>query len=157
MPSLTVRTATITDVAVLTTLINAAFAVERRFVDRDRTGVDDIATYLEKGSFLIADGADGHPEACVYVEIHGDRGYIGMLSVRPTLQGRGIGRRMMAVAEDYCRTAGCRAVDIKIVNLRTELPGFYHALGYIDCGTAPFESSKLIRPAHFVLMTKDLA
>ena len=63
---------------------------------------------------------------------------------------------MMAAAEQYCRAAGCRAVDIKIVNLRTELPGFYRTLGYTDCGTMPFEDAKLTKPAHFMLMTKEL-
>jgi GNAT superfamily N-acetyltransferase len=158
MPAaLTVRTATIADVGALVSLINAAFAVERRFVDRDRTGVDEIASFLENGSFLIAEGAEGHADACVYVEIRGDRGYIGMLSVKPALQGQGVGRRMMAAAEQYCSAAGCRAIDIKIVNLRTELPPFYRMLGYTDTGTAPFDDPKLTKPAHFILMAKALA
>jgi len=154
--ALSVRTATITDVPLLVSLINAAFVVERRFLDRDRTDVDDITAYLEKGSFLIADGDGGGADACIYVETRGERSYIGMLAVQPALQGRCIGRRMMAAAEQYCRAAGCRAVDIKIVNLRTELPGFYRSLGYTDCGTMPFEDAKLTEPAHFSLMTKEL-
>jgi len=154
--ALSVRTATIADVPLLVSLINAAFIVERAFVDRDRTDIDDTSAYLEKGAFLIADDESGGADASVYVEIAGDRGYIGMLAVRPGLQGRGIGRRMMAAAEQYCRAAGCRAIDIKIVNLRTELPGFYRSLGYVDTGTGPFEDEKLTRAAHFLLMTKEL-
>jgi GNAT superfamily N-acetyltransferase len=154
--TLNVRTATVTDVPQLVSLINVAFAVERAFVDRDRTDVDDIADYLEKGVFLIAEGDDGAADACIYVETRGDRGYIGMLSVRPALQGRGLGRRMMAAAEQYCRAAGCRVVDIKIVSLRLELPGFYRSLGYVDAGTATFDDPKLTKPAHFMLMTKAL-
>ena len=154
--TLSVRTATVTDVPVLVSLVNAAFAVERAFVDRDRTDVDDIAAFLEKGAFLIADGDDGAADACIYVATRGERGYIGMLAVRPALQGRGLGHRMMSAAEQYCRAAGCRAIDIKIVNLRLELPGFYRSLGYVDAGTSSFEDPKLTRPAHFMLMTKQL-
>jgi ribosomal protein S18 acetylase RimI-like enzyme len=154
--ALSVRTATITDVPLLVSLINAAFVVERAFVDRDRTDVDDVTGYLEKGSFLISEGEDGGADACVYVETHGARGYIGMLAVKPGRHGRGIGRRMMSAAEQYCRAAGCRAVDIRIVNLRAELPGFYRSLGYVDTGTAPFNDPKLTKPANFLLMTKDL-
>jgi GNAT superfamily N-acetyltransferase len=146
----------VTDLPFLVSLINAAFVVERAFVDRDRTDVDDIAAYLEKGAFLIAEGETGCADASVYVQINGERGYIGMLAVQPSLQGKGIGRRMMAAAEQYCRAAGCRVIDIKIVNLRTELPGFYRSLGYVDTGTGPFEDEKLTRPAHFLLMTKEL-
>jgi len=152
----TVRTATVTDIPLLVSLINAAFVVEREFVDRDRTDVDDIAAYLEKGAFLIADGQAGAAEASVYVQINGGRGYIGMLAVQPSLQGRGIGRKMMAAAEQYCRAAGCHAADIRIVNLRTELPGFYRSLGYVDVGTDPFDDPKLTRPAYFLVMTKEL-
>lgn len=154
--ALSVRTATITDVPLLVSLINAAFVIERAFVDRDRTDIDDIAAYLEKGTFLIADSDIGGAEASVYVEIDSDRGYIGMLAVQPALQGRGIGRKMMAAAEQYCRAAGCRVIDIKIVNLRTELPGFYRSLGYVDTGTGSFDDPKLTKPAHFLLMTKEL-
>ena len=154
--SLAVRAATIRDVPPLVTLINTAFVVERHFVNRDRTDINEVAVYLEKGTFLIAEGADGGFDASVYLQTHGDRGYIGMLAVNPTLQGHGIGRQMMTAAEQYCRAAGCRAVDIKIVNLRTELPPFYRKLGYADCGTAPFDDPKLTKPAHFILMAKSL-
>jgi GNAT superfamily N-acetyltransferase len=154
--TLNVRTGTVPDVPQLVSLINAAFTVERAFVDRDRTDVDDIASYLEKGVFLIAEGDDGAADACIYVETRADRGYIGMLAVRPGLQGRGLGHRMMAVAEQYCRAAGCRAVDIKIVNLRLELPGFYRSLGYVDAGTTTFNDPNLTKAAHFILMTKAL-
>jgi len=154
--ALSVRTATVADVPLLVSLVNAAFVIERAFVDRDRTDVDDIAGYLERGAFLIADGETGGADASVYVQINGDRGYIGMLAVQPSLQKRGIGRKMMAAAEQYCRAAGCRAIDIRIVNLRTELPGFYRSLGYVDTGTDRFEDSKLTKPAHFLLMTKEL-
>jgi GNAT superfamily N-acetyltransferase len=154
--ALSVRTATVTDVPLLVSLINAAFVVERAFVDRDRTNVDEIAGYLETGNFLIADSDAGGAEACIYVETHRDRGYIGMLAAQPARQGHGIGRQMMAAAEQYCRAAGCRAIEIKLVNLRTELPGFYRNLGYVDAGTAPFNDPKLTKPAHFLWMTKEL-
>jgi len=48
----------------------------------------------------------------VYVEIRGDRLYIGMVSVDPGRQGRGLGRALMAAAESYGRAAGCRVADI---------------------------------------------
>ena len=54
---------------------------------------------------------------------------------------------MMAAAEQHCRAAGCRVVDIKIVNLRLELPGFYRSLGYVAAGTAAFDDPKLTKPA----------
>jgi hypothetical protein len=63
----------------------------------------------------------------------------------------------VAAAEDHCRRAGCRFLDISVVNLRTELPDFYRQFGFAPYGVAPFhDPEKLTRPAHLVLMTKPL-
>jgi hypothetical protein len=48
-------------------------------------------------------------------------------------------------------------MDLRIVNLREELPPFYRRLGYVETGTAPFpEEIKSKLPCHFVLMSKPL-
>jgi len=63
----------------------------------------------------------------------------------------------MTAAEDHCRKAGSRFMDIQVVNLRKELPDFYHHRGYVETGTAPFTAgieTKL--PCHFVKMSKPL-
>jgi hypothetical protein len=54
------------------------------------------------------------------------------------------------------RTAGCRAVDIRVVNLRTELPPIYRRLGYLETGIQPFEDPRASQPCHFILMSKPL-
>jgi ribosomal protein S18 acetylase RimI-like enzyme len=66
----------------------------------------------------------GDSRVCVYVELRGDRGYFGMLSVDPSRQGRGVGRRLIDRGR-YARANGCTAMDIRVVNLRTSLPPFY--------------------------------
>lgn len=155
---LTLRRAGAPDVPRIAQLINAAFAVERFFVDGDRIAAAEVEDYLAKGTFLTLDDAGGEPVACVYVELHGDRGYFGLLSVDPSCQRGGLGRRLIAAAEDLCRAAGCTAMDIKVVNLRTELPPIYRRLGYVETGTAPWPAEGTTRqPCHFVIMTKRLA
>ena len=49
-------------------------------------------------------------------------------------------------------------MDLQIINLRHELPAFYHRLGYAETGTAPPTPGlepKLL--CHFVKMSKPLA
>jgi GNAT superfamily N-acetyltransferase len=94
--------------------------------------------------------------SCVYLERRGDRVYLGMLAVSPAAQGRGLGKRMMAAAEQHTAALGCRAIDIRIVNRRTELPPLYRALGFVDNGIAPFDDPQLIKPCHFILMSKEV-
>ena len=72
-------------------------------------------------------------------------------------QGRGLGRVLVQAAEDHCRGAGCLVLEIDVVNLRQELPAFYHGLGFTPVGTAPFPArEKLRQDAHLVVMNKPL-
>jgi GNAT superfamily N-acetyltransferase len=155
------RVATSDDAPALVHLINAAYRVEDFFIDGDRTSERDVRARLAApgASFLVIDGpAAGQPAGAVYVEIRGTRGYFGLLSVDPGRQKQGLGRALVQAAEAHCRAAGCRDMDIDVVNLRRELPAFYSGLGYIATGTAPFpDRAKLTQEAHLVVMTKPLA
>jgi GNAT superfamily N-acetyltransferase len=138
-------------------LVNAAFRPERFFIDHDRTNPEKVRDLLQKGKFLVAEEA-GLLAGCVYVEQRGERGYFGLLAVDPALQRAGLGSRLVTAAEEYCRAAGCKFMDLTIVNLRAELPGFYHRLGYVESGTLPFPAEQEAnQPCHLVVMSKPLA
>jgi len=156
MEAITLRTAGPADVPRIVALLNAAFAMERDFVDRDRSSAAEITQYLVSGSFLVVDGDGGTLASCMYLEQRGERMYLGMLAVDPAEQGRGLGRQMMAAAERHAASLGCGAIDIRIVDRRTELPPFYRSLGFVDNGTEPFEDPLLTKPAHFIRMTKPV-
>lgn len=154
---LSVRLALPEDVPGLVRLINAAFVVEQLFIEGDRIDADGVRGYMEKGKFLLAEDRAGLV-GCVYVELRGERGYLGLLGVDPPRQGTGLGRLLMDAAEDYFREAGCRAVDLRIISPRTPLPAFYRHLGYTQTGTAPFAPGAPLRvPCHYILMSKPLA
>ena len=94
---------------------------------------------------------------CIYVKITGDRAYLGTLSVDPARQKAGLGGRMMGEAEAYARAKGCKVLDIRIVNLRTELPPIYRKFGFVETGTETLkDTAKFTQPVHFVRMSKAL-
>ncbi len=156
MSTVQVRDAAAPDAEAIAGLVNRAFLVERFFVDGDRTNPAEIWRLLEKGAFLLAE-ADGRLVACVFVELRGERGYFGMLSVDPSRQGEGLGRLLVDAAEDRCRSRGCRLMKIHVVDLREELPPFYRRLGYVEAGTEPFPDTERTKiPARFIVMTKPL-
>ena len=151
------RTAQLEDAESIARLVNTAFRPERFFIDADRTHPDKVRALLQKGKFLLAEEA-GKLTGCVYVERNGERGYFGLLAVDPAVQRSGLGSRLVAAAEDDCRSAGCRVMDLTIVNLRKELPAFYRRLGYTESGTLPFPSDQHPnQPCHLVRMSKPLA
>jgi predicted N-acetyltransferase YhbS len=152
--TLALRTATADDVPRIVALLNAAFVMERDFIDKDRTSAPEIERYMTTGTFFVVDGDANGLASCMYLERRGDRLYLGMLAVNPSQQGRGVGRQMMAAAERQADSLGCNAIDIRIVSRRTELPPFYRALGFVDNGTEPLEEPLLTKPAHFIRMTK---
>ena len=150
------RVASLADVEALARLINGTFRVEQPFIEGDRTNPDGVRAYMEKGKFLLAEDAAGLA-GCVYVELRGDHGYLGLLGVDPSRQGIGLGRKLMDAAENFFRQAGCVAVDLRVVSARTPLPAFYRHLGYLETGTAPFAPDVPAKvPCHYILMSKTL-
>ena len=137
-------------------LVNAAFRAESFFTNGDRTNPEKVRELLLKGNFLLTE-EERKLAGCVYVELRGERGYFGLLAVEPALQRSGLGSRLVTAAEDLCRAAGCRFMDLTIVNLRTELPAFYNRLGYTESGTLPFPREQHTnQPCHLVKMSKSL-
>jgi GNAT superfamily N-acetyltransferase len=151
-----VRIAAAADTEVLAAVINSAFVVEKFFIDGDRVNLEMVRGFLDKGAFLIAEDDDG-VAGCVYTEVRGDRGYLGLLSVDPARQKNGLGRLLVEAAEEHCRARGCTAMDLRVVNLREELPAFYRWLGYVENGTEEFPEGEVTKvPCHFVKMTRTL-
>jgi GNAT superfamily N-acetyltransferase len=151
---MTVRAAEPHEAGEIVRVINAAFnPAEGFFVDGDRIDLEQVCHYFAKGVFLVTEGMAG----CVYVELRGERAYFGLLSVDPARQKGGIGRALIAAAEDFAREHGCRAMDIRTVNLRVELPAFYRKLGYREAGTEEFTPGSPTKlPCYFVKMEKAL-
>ena len=153
-----IRIATPADAPALLALINRAFAVEKFFVDHERITAEQLDGYLASGTFFLLEDHGGPPAASLYFERRADRAYVGMLSVDPDRQGQGIGRQMMAFAEEHARALGCRAVDIRVVHLREELPPFYRSLGYVETSRSePVDDPGASKPYHFILMEKRLS
>jgi len=150
--SASVRRASLGDAAALADLINHAYAIEEFFVDGDRTNAGELARMMETGTFIVLDQPSALA-AAVYVEA---RGYFGMLAVRPELQGAGLGRRLVGIAEGLCEATGAREMQLRIINLREELGRWYRSLGYREIGTSPYAHRATKRPCHFVEMAKPL-
>jgi predicted N-acetyltransferase YhbS len=155
VPSISIREANANDASDLLRVINDAFVVEQFFAPGPRLTSAALDEYLARGTFLVAE-QEGAFAGCVFVEASTPLGYFGLLSVARTRQQRGVGSRLITAAEDRCRAAGCTAITIRVVNLRSELPPFYRSRGYEKTGTEEFEGTTVSMPCHFIVMSKPL-
>jgi GNAT superfamily N-acetyltransferase len=159
----TVRVATDADCAAIRQLVNAAFGLERRIKRGGGDRLDDdpreLAMLMERGVFLLRE-QEGELIVCVYLELRGERCYLGMLSIAPERQRAGLGRQMMAAAETYAREHGAKWMDLRVVSpRREELVPLYERFGYGVQGTAEYPEAlaeKMVEPGHFILMAKSL-
>jgi GNAT superfamily N-acetyltransferase len=145
------------DLAAIMRVINSAFRKAEAFlIDRDRITHEAVEELLRAGKFLLVEDDSGLL-GCVYVELRGERAYLGLLSVDPSRQKAGLGSSLMTAAEEYCAQAGCRFMDLRIINVREELPVYYRRRGYVESGTEPLTPGLVPKLAcHFVKMSKPL-
>ena len=85
--------------------------------------------------------------------------YPGMLTVRPSLRAKSIGKQLLAAAENYARQNNCRHVEIMVISIRHELIARYNKHGYQSTGvTEPFPPAGKFgiakRPLEFVVLSK---
>jgi predicted N-acetyltransferase YhbS len=152
------RFADANDLPAITQLINQAFSVELFFKAGDRITLDEVERLSEKGRFMLFE-ENGEIQGSVYVELREERAYLGLLSTNPDRQRSGIGSRLTTAAEEFARESGCRFMDLRVVNLREELPVIYQKFGYQVTGTeevAVEAGQHFTRPAHFINMSKEL-
>lgn len=150
--AISVRRALLDDAAAVAELVNRAYAIESFFVDGERTSAAEIRELMAEGYFIVLEHSDGLA-AAVYLD---GAGYFGMLSVAPAFQRHGLGTRLVRIVEALSEAAGCTTVTLRIINLREELGRWYRALGYVECGTSPYEHRPVKQPCHFVEMRKQL-
>jgi ribosomal protein S18 acetylase RimI-like enzyme len=99
-------------------------------------------------------------EGCVFLDKRKGKLYLGMLSVSPLLQTKGIGKHLMTAAELYALSQGCPAVFMRVISIRAELIAWYERQGYYKTGEVqPFDDTKFgtaTKPIEFIVMQKDL-
>ena len=136
------REATGPDVPALVALVNSAYRG-----DSSRAGWTTEAHLLggirvDNERLESAIGTDGHVilvhesdegiVSCVHLEKTGEDGYLGMLTTRPTLQGSGLGRKMIEAAEAWAVTHWhVRAMHMTVLEQRPELIAWYERRGYV--------------------------
>lgn len=80
-------------------------------------------------TILVARDADAIAGS-VMVGFDGHRGWVYYLAVSPDRQGEGLGRALMAAAEDWLRTRDAPKIQLMVRGDNETARGFYEAIGY---------------------------
>lgn len=132
-------------------LVNSAYrgessrvgwTTEADLLGGQRTDAEEITRLIEKeGSVILLCLCDDELMGSVHLERAGmTTAYMGMLVIKPGLQGRGLGRSFMDVAERFAREAwNVSQIQMQVISLRHELIAYYERRGYRRTGeTRPF-------------------
>jgi len=142
---LSFRDASDADVPALVALVTSAYrgeasrvgwTTEADLLDGNRIDPDvllhDIAR--PRSRVLLAE-RDGALLACAHVCEEEGAGYFGMFSVRPDLQGAGLGKALLAEAERVAREDWrLPRMRMTVIDVRDELIAFYERRGYRRTG-----------------------
>jgi GNAT superfamily N-acetyltransferase len=174
IPSLTV--AKTGEVSVITALINlahrgagldAGWTTEAELFQGNRTSEELLQENIDanvNAALLVWRLPDGALLGCVWLEPEDDHiWYLGSLSIEPHHQDRGLGRKLLAAAEDWVRERGGRGIRMTVVNVRDTLLSWYLRRGYVlTAATEPFPygDNRFGIPKrddlHFVVLRKNL-
>lgn len=129
---LSTRIARPEDAAAVTALVHAAY---RRYVERiGREPAPMSADYpalISAGAVWVAE-AEGTPVGVLVLHERPDHLVIENIAVCPAAQGRGIGRRLLALADDEARTRGLARIGLYTNEAMTENLAYYPRHGYVE-------------------------
>lgn len=137
------------DIKHLNKLINSAYrgesskkgwTTEEHLLGGIRTNESQLReTISQKGHRIFKYTVDNQLVGCVLLESKNENLYLGMLTVSPELQARGIGKIMLEECEKTAKLEGYKAIEMTVISVRHELIAFYERRGYIKTGkTKPF-------------------
>lgn len=106
------------------------------FIGNKRTDETTVATLIKKPGavFLKYLNEVGILEGCVLLHKKNNRIYLGMFSVSPSAQGKGIGKKLLAAADAYAREHNCASIFMTVITVRGELIAWYEKNGYQKTG-----------------------
>ena len=125
---------------------------------------EDLAASPSAHFLIHRDDDDGSLLGTVWLEPKEDGvWYLGLLTVKPKLQNRQLGRTLLAASEEFAKRRGASLIRMTVVNLRETLIAWYQRRGYALTGETkpyPYNDNRFGTPLrddlHFVVLEKYL-
>lgn len=110
----------------------AGWTHEADLLEGQRTDPESLAAMLASESDTILVARDGNALAgCIAVTARPDGlAYVGMVTVDPIRQAGGLGRQLLAAAEQFAVNGGSNVAEMTVISRRAELIAWYQRRGY---------------------------
>ena len=167
-----IKIAELEDATEITYLVNKAYRGEEAkkgwttesdiIVGNQRTVPEEVRELIHRDrSYFLVYKDDDKIIGCINAQIKDKGMYVGMLSVEPSLQNSGIGKKLLHASEELADVNNCTWCYMTVIDVRKELIDFYKRFGYTDTGERiPFVedavSGKHLLPLRFMVMKKNL-
>ena len=150
LPTFHISKATTADIDALVTLVNSAYrgesskqgwTTEADLLDGSRTDAATLLLEMQNPNqqFLKAVDSFNTIIGCVSLVKKDTCLYLGMLTVQPTIQAKGIGKALLDAAETTAIALGLNTIEMTVISVRTNLIDWYIRKGYQLTGeTLPF-------------------
>ena len=124
-----------------------------------------MAMHTDPRQHLLVRRSEHGLEACIAIAEYGeDRAYIGMVTVAPSAQAKGLGRAMLEGAERYAQVQlAATTAEMTVIAQRSELIAWYERRGYRQTGERrpfPYEDIRAGLPKRsdleFIVLEKQL-
>jgi GNAT superfamily N-acetyltransferase len=130
-----IRCARPADRAAIERIVRAAYGI---YVERigkpPGPMLDDYTALISDGRVSVLEEADRTMAAIIVLLPEPDHLLLDNIAVRPDRQGRGLGRRLVAFAEDEARRLGHSEVRLYTHEKMTENIALYTRLGFVETG-----------------------
>jgi len=136
--------ATLQDIPALNILINSAYrgetskkgwTTEAHLLEGKRTNEEELTqTILDPKNTILKFTENDKIIGSVLLVKKEHQLYLGMLTVSPELQNSGLGKKLLAEAENHAKTIGLSSIIMTVISVREELIAWYKRRGYVDTG-----------------------
>lgn len=140
LPSNMIIKATPADAPEINKLVNSAYrgdssrqgwTTEADLLDGTRIDEAAICELIKKPDTVVLMYREANELlGCVELRQQDGKLYLGMLSVKPDTQGKGIGKKLMQAAEEYGQQQGVGTIFMTVISVRKELIDWYVRHGY---------------------------
>lgn len=171
METTSIIKATDADIPQLVQLVNGAYrgessrqgwTTEADLLDGIRINEETLQDSIRReNTTILKYMQDDKLIGCVLLEKQQDKLYLGMLTVSPLVQNKGIGKQLIKASEDVARQSECTKIVMTVITTRHELIAWYERAGFKRTGEIkPFPDDSKFgipkQPLQFEVLKKVL-